>query len=120
MDMFAFEAWLKECKQIWDAIDKEWPDASDSFQLAMFSKAARPYFYFLEAGGGTTTRPPGPSPFGSERVDAGTAQEREGSATAKAGTSTTPKCTKCKKDFIPRVKSAKICLDCWKKENPRR
>ena len=120
MDMFAFEAWLKECKQIWDAIDKEWPDASDSFQLAMFSKAARPYFYFLEAGGGTTTRPPGPSPFGSERVDAGTAQERGGSATAKAETSSLPKCERCKKEFTPRVKGAKLCLDCWKKENPRR
>src|SRR3990167_1575303 len=119
MDMFAFEAWLAECKTIWDAIDKAWPDASDSFQLAMFSKAARPYFYYLEENA-NANRPTGPSPFGSERIDAGAAHERGGSATAKAETSSAlPHCERCKKEFTPRVKGAKLCLDCWKKERRR-
>src|SRR3990172_1541773 len=118
MDMWAFEAWLKEVQTTWDAIYKVWGKGVETtnenyeFMLIVLEKAIRPYYFFLKENDSNTNRPAGPSPFGSERVDAGAAQERGGSATAKAETSSLPKCDRCNKEFTPRVKGAKLCLDC--------
>ena len=125
MDMFGFEAWLKEVETTWNAIYKIWGKGVETsnenyeFMLIVLEKAIRPYYFFLKENESNANRPAGPAPFGSERIDAGIAQERGWSATAKAESSATPKCERCKKGFTPRVKGAKFCLACWQKDHPR-
>ena len=124
MDMFALEAWLKECEAIYKAISQfspSWPD--DETQRVIFEKAIRPYHYFLMDAMTNARAPAGAvSPFGSERIDAGTAHQSGGSATAKAETSssTKTKCISCGKDFEPKFPKAVKCYPCWKRDNPKR
>jgi len=108
-----FEAWIEDCKKKIRDLQAVDLAQSGSFN-AVLSQYLTPFHYFKMDWAKTR-----PSPFGSERTDAGTAQERGGSATAKAETSSLPKCERCKKEFTPRVKGAKLCLDCWKKERRR-
>ena len=112
-----FEAWIEDCKKKIRDLQAVDLAQSGSFN-AILSKYLTPFHYF-KMDRDTTTRPAGPSPFGSERTDAGTAQQRGGSATANSESSSLPKCERCKKEFTPRVKGAKLCLDCWKKERRR-
>src|SRR3990167_6255522 len=108
MDMFGFEAWLKEVDTTWDAIYKVWGKGVETitknyeFMLIVLEKAIRPYYFFLKETDANANRPAG-SPYGSERIDAGTAQERGGSATAKAEPSASKsKCISCGKNFEPK------------------
>src|SRR3990167_3457659 len=54
----AYSAWLSECQEMWDPIYLKWAGtlkpstvspALNDFMLAVFSKAGRPYHYFLES-----------------------------------------------------------------------
>ena len=64
MDMFAFQAWLKEVKAIRDAVyDATDNDAS---RFVILEKAIRPYYFFLKENDTNARAPAGAaSPFGS-------------------------------------------------------
>jgi len=112
-----FEAWIEDCKKKIRDLQSMDLAQSGSFN-AVLSQYLTPFHYF-KMDWAKTMRPsgPSPSPFGSESI---AAQQSGGSATAKAESSVLPKCERCKREFTPRIKGAKLCLECWKAQRPRR
>jgi len=109
-----FEAWIEDCKKKIRDLQSADLGQSGSFN-AILSQYLIPFHYFKMDW--TKTRP-----TDSERVEAGTAQERGGSAIAKSVTpvSNKPKCVSCGKPFDPRTPKSTKCYDCWRRDNPRK
>jgi len=140
VDEEAFKAWIRDCQNKLGMLSKV-PFLDGVQYSAIADKLLTPWYHFhadymerrmLEKSGrdhaGKDGRESGVSglPLTSESqterspVPSAAAIPSSPATAQESGKPAEAKCAKCGNDFIPKVKGARLCFNCWKKEHPRK